>query len=120
MKKLLKVSLYTIITIMSGWSVLTVIVQRTGPKESWTYGRQNSITKVILVYDPDPFFNLDEQVCRAFAQVLGENGLQANVVSVAAAREIRLSSFNVYVFCANTYNWGPDLAVSNYIKEQKT
>jgi len=112
--------LYTIIIIVIGWIALTIIVERTGPKESWTYGNQNSVAKVILVYDPDPFFNLDEQVCKAFAQVLGENGLQASVVSVAAAREIQLSSFDVYVFCANTYNWGPDLAVSNYIREQKT
>ena len=73
-----------------------------------------------MVYDPDPFFNLDERVCRSFGEALGEKGMEANVLSVAAAREIQLSSYDVYIFCAITYNWGPDLAVTNYIKEQKT
>ncbi len=106
--------------IIVGWCVLTIVVERTGPKQSWNFGDTNSTEKVILIYDPDPFFNLDEQVCKEFGKVLSENGISASVVTVAAAREITLSSFKTYIFCANTYNWGPDLAVSNYIKEQNS
>jgi hypothetical protein len=120
MKKFLKVTFYTMTAIIAGWCVLTIVVERTGPSQSWNFGDINSTEKVILVYDPDPFFNLDEQVCKEFGKVLSENGISARVVTVAAAREITLSSFNMYIFCANTYNWGPDLAVSNYIKEQKS
>jgi hypothetical protein len=120
MKKFFKLILYTVAIISIGWVTLTIIVERTGPDRSWNFGEQHSTTKVIVIYDPDPFFNLDEQVCRSFGQVMGENGIQGSVLSVSAAREIQLSSFDVYVFCANTYNWGPDLALSNYIKEQKS
>lgn len=120
MKRFLKAILYTVITISIGWIALTVAVERTGPEKTWEFGNQNASKKVILVYDPDPFFNLDEQVCKAYAQVLGEKGLFATVASVAAARKLNLSSFDVYVFCANTYNWGPDLAMSNYIEGQES
>jgi hypothetical protein len=120
MKKFFKFIFFTVIIISIGWVSLTIIAERTGPEKSWTYGQEQSATKVIVVYDPDPFFNLDERVCRSFGQTLGEQGMQASVVSVAVAREIQLSSYDVYVFCANTYNWGPDLAVTNFIKEQKT
>lgn len=120
MKKFVKVTLYTVVAILAGWCTLTIVVERTGPKQRWNFGDPNATEKVILIYDPDPFFNLDEQVCKEFAKVLSENGLGASVATVAAAREITLSSFNSYVFCANTYNWGPDLALSNFIKEQKT
>lgn len=120
MKKFFKLILYTVIVISIGWVSLTIIAERPGPERSWTYGDQHSATKVIVVYDPDPFFNLDERVCRSFGQALGEKGMTAKVLSVAAAREIQLFPYDVYVFCANTYNWGPDLAVTNFIKEQKT
>ncbi len=35
-----------------------------------------------------------------------------------AARAIKDQSFDLYVFCANTYNWRPDWAVSNFINQQ--
>lgn len=117
MKKFFKFVLYTTLIISVGWVTLTIIAERTGPPRSWQYGEQRSTTRVIVVYDPDPFFNLDEQVCRSFGQALGENGILVNVLSVSAAKEIQLSSFDVYVFCANTYNWGPDMALTNFIKE---
>jgi len=120
MKKFLKVTFFTMTAILTGWCVLTIVVERKGPKHSWSFGDSNSTEKVILIYDPDPFFNLDEQVCKEFGKVLSENGISARVVTVAAAGDITLSSFDTYVFCANTYNWGPDLAVSNYIKEQNS
>lgn len=120
MKKFFKLLFYTIIAISIGWVSLTIIAERAGPERSWTYGDQHAATKVIIIYDPDPFFNLDERVCRSFGQAMGEKGIHASVLSVAAAREIQFSSFDVYVFCANTYNWAPDLAVSNFIKEQKS
>jgi hypothetical protein len=120
MKKFFKFIFYTVIVISIGWVSLTIIAERTGPERSWTYGHEQSATKVIVIYDPDPFFNLDERVCRSFGQTLGEKGMHASVVSVAVAREIQLAPYDVYVFCANTYNWGPDLAVTNFIKEQKS
>ena len=118
MKKFFKIVFITIAVIVAGWIVLTIIVERTGPKRSWTFGDQHAAIKAVVVYDPDPFFNLDEQVCRSFAQILGENGIQTQVLSVAAASEIQFGSYDMYVLCANTYNWGPDLALSNFIKEQ--
>lgn len=30
---------------------------------------------MLIVYDPDPFYNLDEKLCRAFAKGLAKNDI---------------------------------------------
>lgn len=70
------------------------------------------------VYNPDPFYNLDEQVCRSLGQALADQGMQVTVASVAAAETAASQPIDLYVFCANTYNFRPDWAVSNFIRKQ--
>ena len=72
----------------------------------------------MIVYDPDPLYNLDEQVSRSFGQALADNGMHVRVVTVKKAMELKNTSYWLYVFCANTYNWRPDWALSNYIDNQ--
>ena len=74
---------------------------------------------MLIVYDPDPFYNLDEQVCRAFGQALADKGMQVTVATVQAVRELPEQVPDSYVFCANTYNWAPDRAVRTYIEQQR-
>lgn len=95
------------------WVVLSVVVAKTGPEKIATIG-ENGDLKALIVYDPDPIYNLDEKISIAFAEGLGENGWESKVATVAAAVKIK-QSFDLYVFCANTYNWAPDKAIRNYI-----
>ncbi len=118
MKKFLKWVIIASLAVALGWLVLTIWVESTGAKKSWEFGDTTVKGSVLIVYDPDPFYNLDEQICRAMGQTLARYGMQVKVVTVAAARELKNNPFNLYVFCANTYNWRPDRAVSNYIKNQ--
>lgn len=121
MKKIKKIFLYTLAVLLIGWGALTWVVERPSPKKSWNF--INSTTtgkKVLIVFDPDPFYNLDEQVCLAIAQVFSDSGFTVKVTSVLAANESNLSSYDAYVFCANTYNWSPDWAVTRFIKKQKS
>jgi hypothetical protein len=98
--------------------VLTFWTESTGERKSWELGSKASTKKVLIVFDSDPFYNLDEQVCQSFGQALADNGLYVRVATVKIARELANQPFDLYVFCANTHNWNPDWAVSNFIKEQ--
>lgn len=106
------------LAIASVWIVVTFWAESTGAKKSWELGSKASTKKVLIVFDPDPFYNLDEQVSRSFGKALADNGLNVRVATVKAAKELANQPFDLYVFCANTYNWHPDWAVTDFIKEQ--
>lgn len=118
MKKLLKVTGISVLAIGVVWTILTVWAERVGPKRSWQLGPQTAKKRVLIVYDPDPFYTLDEQVSRSFGQALADHGMRVTVASVAAASELDNQSIDLYVFCANTYNWRPDWAVTDFIQKQ--
>lgn len=98
------------------WIVLTVIVDKKGPEKIAVVGSANSDKKALIVYDPDPIYNLDEKVSKSFAEGLSEKGWGSKVVTVAAAENFEKEFFDLYVFCANTYNWAPDKAIRDHIK----
>jgi hypothetical protein len=118
MKKILKIMLYVAAGVSAAWLILTLVVERPGPSKSWDLGDVGSSQRVLIVYDPDPFYNLDEQICLSFAKGLAAHGLAVKVASVSAAKELKSSTFTAFVFCANTYNWSPDWAVSDFISQQ--
>lgn len=119
MKRSIKKIFYTATFVGVGWCILTLAVEIRGPKKSWDFGDKTNTETVLIVYDPDPFYDLDEQVCLAFAEVLANSGLKVKVASVSAAEEFKFSDFNAYVFCSNTYNWQPDWALTRYIHKQE-
>ncbi|WP_025664911.1 flavodoxin family protein [Aquimarina megaterium] len=98
------------------WIVLTVIVGKKGPEKFAIVGAVSSDQKALIVYDPDPIYNLDEKVSKSFAEGLSEKGWGSKVVTVAAAKNFEKEFFDLYVFCANTYNWPPDKAIRDHIK----
>ncbi|MGB5370710.1 MAG: hypothetical protein WBN18_09780, partial [Flavobacteriaceae bacterium] len=46
-------------------------------------------------------------------------GWHAKVATVAAAEKTGNGQIDLFVFCANTYNWAPDWPISNYIKKHQ-
>lgn len=117
MKKIIKWTIRIAIIICVIWGMLTFWAESEGHAYTSEIGNAQSLHKALIVYDPDPFYNLDQQVCESFAQGLQDNGWAATVASVASAKEIKDSAYNLYVFCANTYNWMPDWAVTGFIKK---
>ncbi len=118
MKKLLKITGVAALTIGAVWTFLTVWAERTGPKRSWQLGSPTAKKRALVVYDPDPFYNLDEQVSRSFGQALADQGIRVTIASVATAEMAANQPIDLYVFCANTYNWRPDWAVRDFIQKQ--
>ncbi len=98
------------------WIILSVIVSQKGPEKIAIVGKSNDNQKALIVYDPDPIYNLDEKISKSFAKGLAEKGWLSKVATVAAAKNVEEEQFDLYVFCANTYNWAPDKAVRNHIK----
>jgi hypothetical protein len=114
-KKRLRYLLIALLAVLLPWAGLTVYVERQGPAQEWELGNDGRY-EVLIVFDPDPFYNLDEKVCRSFANGLVQNGLSVKIATVAAAEAIDQREFQTFVYCANTYNWRPDWAVTGFIK----
>ncbi len=98
------------------WFVSTFWVEQESAPKHETIGAFESPKKALIVYDADPIANLDEQVCKAFGQVLVDSGWCVDIATVSAAKKIKDYPFGLYVFCANTYNFSPDWAITRYLK----
>lgn len=117
--KVIKKIILIIIAFLTFWTILTLFVEKKGPEITINIGQSKSNQKALILYDPDPFYNLDEQISKSFAQGLEEKGWASKIVSIASAKNLEDEQFDLYVFCANTYNWSPDWALSNYIKKHR-
>lgn len=115
-KLLSRYLLSTLVIISLGWIALTFYVERTGPSKEWVLGKESE-RQVLIVYDPDPFYNLDEKVCMAFAKAMTEHEINVRVASVAAAQRLNHQTFDALIYCANTYNWRPDWSITGYIED---
>lgn len=117
MKRLIKLA-----KILAGiavvWSILTLVVEIKGAESLSILGDESAPKHALIIYDPDPFYNLDEQVCRGFGEGLMDTSRwEVTLATVRAAKKLN-SEYDLYVFCANTYNWAPDWAISHFIKKQ--
>jgi hypothetical protein len=107
--------LFILLGIALLWGALTWYVERPGPYVSEDFGPTRTAWPVLIVFDPDPFYDLDHQVCTALAEALAEQGVEVQVRSVRAAEGMEDQFFALRIFVANTYNWAPDRAVARYI-----
>ena len=55
-------------------------------------------------------------MCESFGKTISAEGISVKVATVAAVNTDSLD-FDAYVFCANTYNWRPDWAVTGLIQK---
>lgn len=115
MKKVLKRLVYVAFGIAFFWTALTIYAQYSGKANKEIIESQNGVKTALIVYNPDPFYNLDEQVCKSFAEGISEYGFNSKVVTAKLAIE-EIDDFDLYVFCANTYNWAPDWKITSFIK----
>lgn len=111
----MKITIIIIASIFLLWLIVTIWTQVEGPRKIKHFGSTVAIKKALIVYDPDPFYNFDEQVCETFGKTLAENDWLVTVATVKFARKMDTSSFDLYVFCANTYNWDPDWSIDRFI-----
>lgn len=116
MKIALRIAIIIAISIGILWTALTIWVDMPSAAVTKEYGTKNSAKKILLIYDADPIYNLDEQLCNAFAKQVAQRGIYAKIVTTKAADNVDIASYDILFLCANTYNWRPDKAIINYIK----
>ena len=97
------------------WVLLTLWVQRTVVDKLWELGNVTTDPSALIVFNPDPIYNLDEQICLAFGQALVKHKFRVQVTTVEAAMNLK-GQPDLFVLCANTYNWRPDRSISNFIR----
>ncbi len=117
MYKVRRILIRALAVILVLWTLATFFVQATGEAIHFVVGDPVSSNKALVVFDPDPIYDLDVRVCRAYAEGLTSRDWSVTVASVAALDEVE-DEFDLYTFCTNTYNWAPDWAVSRYIRQQ--
>lgn len=115
-RKLVRRISRTIIISLLLWTALTIWVEIEGPAKWTQLGSPVDSLKVLVVYDPDPIYNLDEQICNEIARGIASGNIEVIVASVAATHENIIANFDAIVVCANTYNWAPDWAITRFIK----
>ena len=111
MKRLLLISIGVILI---AWLALTLLAERTGPAQSSSFGSADASSQALFTYNPDLFYNLDEQLCASMAEQLATMGWKAEVKTIAAA-PTDVGAYDLVVFVANTYNWAPDWPTSRLI-----
>ncbi len=112
LRNILKVGLAIVLV----WAGLTLWAQYSGKESVTNFAASPSLGSALIVYNPDPIYNLDEQVCRSFAEGLRMERISSVLATVTSAREFVENEYDLYVFCVNTYNWTPDWRLTNFIK----
>jgi len=105
--------------VMMIWAWLTFWVDSKGSSKLQEFTSPDDSLSVLLVYDPDPIYNLDEQICISIAKGLNEQKVNATVATVKATNELKFHQYSAVVICANTYNWAPDDAVVAFIQSNE-
>ncbi|MEL6256962.1 MAG: hypothetical protein AAFR87_33500 [Bacteroidota bacterium] len=114
MKNLLKALLGFVLL----WGVLSIWVELPGSQIELRI-RPELDKRALIVYDPDPIYNLDWQVCKSFAEGLDREEWGVDIFSVSKASKEKQTDYELYVFCANTYNWQPDWILRSFIENME-
>lgn len=107
--------LFTVMGMLVFWTGMTIWVQLSGPALSTRVGEVTSPKRALIVYNPDPIYNLDAQVCQAMAQGLADEDYFVHIETVAKAK-FDHNKYDLLVICANTYNWAPDWKISGFVR----
>jgi hypothetical protein len=116
MKRIFRIVLNVVMVIAIIWAAMTVWVQWYNPEKQIKEAPEDAIKTALLMYKADPIYNLDEQVLEAFAKGLEKHGIGADIMTLPLAEKTN-KSYDLYLFCANTYNWAPDWKTSKFLKE---
>ncbi|WP_445384584.1 hypothetical protein ACT6NV_11450 [Robiginitalea sp. IMCC44478] len=115
MQKAFKITGRIVLSIAIIWGLLTLWVQQLRSGQTWEFPAENPKGAVLVVFNPDPIYNLDQQLALAYASTAQQQGWASSVATLAAADTINPGRFDLFVFFANTYNWSPDRPTKQFI-----
>ena len=106
--KVLKKLAWLLAIILLIWLLLTLYVQQASTIYVSNLGENKPGKKAVILFNPDPFYNLDEKIAMRCAGILLEEGWETRILSVAAVEAGEPAVGDLYIMIANTYNWAPD------------
>lgn len=116
MKTTMYIAAVAIGFILIAWLALTIYAQAEGKAKTVWLGEEDSDRRVLITYDPDPIYNLDEQVGLSIAETFSQKDWAVALKTVRATRDDKLSDYDLFVVIANTYNWAPDRSIKHFIQ----
>ena len=115
MKRTFRILTWIFATILLSWLLLTLWVQQGRQATSWRSSPEAAVGRALILYNPDPIYNLDAQLARVFSEGLKEAGWASTGTAYAAIRDSVPPPCDLYVIIANTYNWAPDWPTRHFI-----
>ncbi|MEJ2005024.1 MAG: hypothetical protein P8X57_08705 [Cyclobacteriaceae bacterium] len=115
MKRSFRIIVRILLAIMVVWTLLTLWAEGSNKNIYESFGKENALYKAVILFKPDPFYNLDEQLSNTIAEELVENGFEVKLFSISAYQKQPVT--DLFIICANTYNWAPDWKTISFIKE---
>jgi len=116
MKRFSRVLIWILGPILLVWLLLTLWVQQGRPVVSWSVSLDAGSSRALILYNPDPIYNLDAQLAHAFAEGLEESGWSSAVSSYETISDSVPPPYDLFVIIANTYNWAPDWPTRHFIE----
>ncbi len=116
MKKWMRLFVHGIASIAIIWVGLTFWAELAGKQQIQHFPADNATRSALLLYNPDPIYNLDEQIGLALADELKNHGISSTLATNRKVNKLENQAFDVYIFCANTYNFAPDQGIKNAIR----
>lgn len=119
MKRFLRITIRTLAFILFIWLLLSLWVQqdRTGPQ--WENKLEYPRGKALLLYNPDPLYNLDEQLAKAVSGGLLEAGWSCRVTTYQDFGDSATGEYDLLLILTNTYNWAPDWPTRRFIENAR-
>lgn len=117
MPRWIKRSLWGTVAFLVVWAILTIWAEQPRIAPGMDFGPADSRLHAWVVYNPDPFYNLDRQVCEAFASAMAGAGWHVRVRTLADSPTDFRSGTDLFAVCANTYNWAPDRPSLRFIAD---
>lgn len=99
------------------WGGVSIVTPSLKNADTVEIGQENAVQRALILYNPDPYYNFDEQVCKNFAAGLKSKNISSTIISTKNF-EANKGDFDLYVLCANTYNFAPDRGIQNVIKNE--
>ncbi|MBK8228429.1 MAG: hypothetical protein IPK70_14805 [Flavobacteriales bacterium] len=118
-KRWMRRALRVLIGVGLFWGLLTWWAERPGrPFSEYMLADEADARTALIVFDPDPIYDLDAQVAAAMAKRLHSMGWNARVQDAASMDTESPLDAELRIVIANTYNWAPDGGVLDYVQRE--
>ena len=99
------------------WLLLTLWAQQPRSATCVNFPGAEGAKEVLILFNPDPFYDLDRQIGTVIGQKIASEGWGAQLCSFNQFEGRRLRDYGGLVLIANTYNWAPDKPTRRFIAE---